>query len=270
MEIIRPLEVTRLDIKVVIFDFDGTISTLRQGWEEVMENLMLDKITGNNKPSEQIKNEIVNYIDESTGIMTIYQMKWLEEKVREYGLNSQTKDKWDYKEEYNKRLLKKVNLRREKVKNGTYNSKKYLVQGSQEFLQVLNSLNLQICLVSGTDHPDIIEEAQLLGVKEYFSLIKGAPVKSMDSSKEKVLKHLLKEEKFEPGQMVIIGDGKVEISLAAEKGIPSLGMATNEKTGRGVNEWKRNRLIDAGANAICGDFKNYKDILKWLDIDHKF
>ena len=175
-----------------------------------------------------------------------------------------------HKEEYNKRLLKKVDLRRKKVRNGTYNPGRYLIQGSRKFLQELNSRQLQICLVSGTDHPDIIEEAELLGVKEYFSLIKGAPVKSMDSSKEKVLKHLLKEENFEPSQMVIIGDGKVEISLAAEKGIPSLGMATNVKTGRGVDEWKRNRLIEAGANAICGDFINYKKILEWLDIDYKF
>src|SRR6056297_20775 len=105
MQIIRPLESRSLDIKVVIFDFDGTISTLRQGWEEVMEKLMLDKITGNKKPSEKIISEVTNYIEESTGIMTIYQMQWLEDKVKEYGLNSQIRDKWDYKEEYNKRLL---------------------------------------------------------------------------------------------------------------------------------------------------------------------
>ncbi|MFW5986079.1 MAG: HAD family hydrolase [Halanaerobiales bacterium] len=266
MEIVKPLKGIDQDIKTVIFDFDGTISTLRQGWEEVMESLMLDEITGEKASAADIKTEIANYIEESTGIMTIYQMQWLEEKVREYGLNSQKKDKWEYKREYNKRLLKKVDSRRKKVRNGSCGAEEYLIQGSREFLQELNSLQLQLYLVSGTDHPDVLEEAELLGVKKYFTAIKGAPVKGMDSSKEKVLKHLLQEKNLNPGQMLIIGDGKVEISLAAEKGIPALGMATDEKDGQGIDKWKKDRLIEAGATAICGDFTDYRKIREGFNI----
>ena len=36
-------------IKAAVFDFDGTISTLRCGWEEVMEPLMLECISGEKK-----------------------------------------------------------------------------------------------------------------------------------------------------------------------------------------------------------------------------
>ena len=33
-------------LKAVLFDFDGTISTLRHGWEQTMESLMLEMIAG--------------------------------------------------------------------------------------------------------------------------------------------------------------------------------------------------------------------------------
>ena len=33
-------------VRAVLFDFDGTISTLRCGWEEVMQPLMVEMISG--------------------------------------------------------------------------------------------------------------------------------------------------------------------------------------------------------------------------------
>ena len=42
MEIIEKIQLKQLEIKAVLFDFDGTISTLRYGWEKVMEPLMLE------------------------------------------------------------------------------------------------------------------------------------------------------------------------------------------------------------------------------------
>lgn len=36
----------RNPVRAVLFDFDGTISTLRCGWESVMKPLMLEMISG--------------------------------------------------------------------------------------------------------------------------------------------------------------------------------------------------------------------------------
>ena len=64
-------------IKAAVFDFDGTIPTLRCGWEEVMEPLMLECISGEKKASDELVREVRDYIDRSAGIQTILQMKWL-------------------------------------------------------------------------------------------------------------------------------------------------------------------------------------------------
>ena len=67
-------------IKTAVFDFDGTISTLRSGWESVMEPLMTEVLFGDN-PTEAEITMVKEYISASTGIQTILQMKWICEIV---------------------------------------------------------------------------------------------------------------------------------------------------------------------------------------------
>ena len=49
----RKREFVRKPVRAVLFDFDGTISTLRCGWEAVMKPLMLEMISGG-KPFDEI------------------------------------------------------------------------------------------------------------------------------------------------------------------------------------------------------------------------
>ena len=57
IEVIRQLPETRRRLRVAILDFDGTISTLRHGWEQVMEPLMVEMICGDVEPVQQIIDE---------------------------------------------------------------------------------------------------------------------------------------------------------------------------------------------------------------------
>jgi hypothetical protein len=75
VEILKDISDKRSAVKAVIFDFDGTISTLRQGWEEIMEPLMVEMIAGEEVPNQKLVDEVREYIDESTGIQTIFQMQ---------------------------------------------------------------------------------------------------------------------------------------------------------------------------------------------------
>ncbi len=43
-------------------------------------------------------------------------------------------------------------------------------------------------------------------------------------------------------------------------------MATNEETREGINKWKRNRLIQAGADLIIGDFAEADKLLDYLGV----
>ena len=74
-------------IRAILFDFDGTISTLRCGWELVMKPLMLEMISGDHPVTPELEREVEEYIDASTGIQTIHQMKWLAESVATKGMN---------------------------------------------------------------------------------------------------------------------------------------------------------------------------------------
>ncbi|NMA96375.1 MAG: HAD family hydrolase [Clostridiales bacterium] len=267
IEIIKPLDYEKIGVKAILFDFDGTISTLREGWERIMEPLMIEMISGSSPASEDLVQEVKAYIDESTGIQTIFQMRWLVSKIREYGYSDIVHDEWWYKDEYNRRLMESVQERIDRLNNGDVGSKEFLIKGSKKLLDALKERGIELYIASGTDHKDVINEIEALGLSEYFLDAAGAPERRADCSKIKVMKDLIDEKGFSPGELVVIGDGKVEISLAVDMGATALGMATDEVKGFGLNLRKRDRLIDAGAHAIVADFSNYEDILKWLNIE---
>lgn len=263
MIILQPHE--KKEIKCAIFDFDGTLSTLRCGWEEVMRPLMYECIVGDKQLSEaesdKIKADIYAYVDESTGIQTIGQMKWLANTVKEYDFNPKASDDpWFYKAEYNRRLMEHVAVERDKLVKGEISRETYLIRGSEEFLIALKSHGIKLFAASGTDEEDVIKEATALGLAGYFDEIAGSKPHSEQCSKEEVINRLLHEN----SEMMVIGDGKVEIRLGRENGALTLGIASDEQVRQGINPVKQNRLTVAGAHAIVGDFGNLNEILEWM------
>jgi len=264
IEILKELPRNRPPIKAVIFDFDGTISTLRQGWEDIMAPFMIEMIAGPVTPEEELVEHVKQYIDESTGIQTIFQMQWLENEVRRWGLNPQVYDQWWYKEEYNRRLLNMVKDRVRKLEEGAMNPDDYIIKGAREFLERLYEMGLQLYVASGTDHGDVVREVTALGLRDYFTGIAGAPEKRADCSKEAVLRLLIEEKGLKGEELLVIGDGKVEIALGVDAGAITLGAATDEIKRQGVNPVKRRRLVNAGAHAIIGDFLCSQEIITLL------
>lgn len=267
MEIVTKLTSDRPKVKAVLFDFDGTISTLRQGWETVMEPLMLTMIAGPTPIDESLVREVREYIDQSTGIQTYFQMKWLAESVARYGRNpGASADPWWYKAEYNRRLMEPVNERKESIAKGEKQPEAYLIKGSLALLQALRDRGVALYVASGTDHPDVMAEADILGAAGYFTEIAGAPMGRADCSKEAVLRKLIKDRGLAGPEVAVIGDGKVEIALGREVDAVTLGVASDEESRCGVNPIKRERLVKAGAHAIVGDFQEQQNILDWMGI----
>jgi len=261
------LKKVRPHLKVALFDFDGTLSTLRHGWEAVMEPLMLEVIAGSTPIDDELIKVVREYIDQSAGIQTYYQMKWLSETVKKYGRSTgASEDPWWYKAEYNRRLMKQVEERRNSILNGEKRNVEFLIKGSEAFLWALMDKGIDIYVASGTDDLDVKHEAEILGLKKYFKEIAGAPLGKADCSKEAVLKRLIEENKLNGSEVVVIGDGKVEIALGKEVGAITIGLASDEEKLCGVNPIKRDRLIKAGADCIIGDFENKDEILDWLNL----
>ena len=257
----RPARVT-----AALFDFDGTISTLRCGWEKVMGPMMVEYITACGKDGEADAKTLVDaWIDESTGIQTIFQMKWLAQQVAERGGNAL--DPWDYKAEYNRRLMLDIDIKKRRLSEGDASPDEYLMAGSVEFLKALKANGVRIYVASGTDHPDVVTEAKALGVYELFDEIAGAPLHEENCSKEAVLKRLISDHGLSGSQVVVVGDGKVEIMLGRNAGAFTIGLASDENARQGVNPVKRERLIKAGADLITGDFLDKDQLLSMLGLN---
>ena len=251
-------ECRKTKIKSAVFDFDGTVSTLRSGWETVMEPLMLEILYGDSPKREETKR-VKDYISASTGIQTILQMKWICEELTRMGKTP--KSPWDYKAEYNERLMQTVRERRARAEGGY--ADEYLMKGAREFLLELKRRGVKIYAASGTDDADVKEEARILGLYDLFDGVEGAKPRSEDCSKEATLRRLIAEGGTDG--LIVVGDGPVEIRLGREAGAATVGIAGREADRCGFDEVKCERLKKAGAHMLCDSFENINEIFEFLE-----
>ncbi|MDR0395784.1 MAG: HAD family hydrolase [Oscillospiraceae bacterium] len=251
--------------KAVLFDFDGTLSTLRSGWEAVMRRLCLDTLCPGG--DDALTAALVDaYIDESTGIQTIFQMEWLRDEAVRRGVAPPDADPWTLKEEYNRRLMDMVAARISAVFAGGVPPDSYRVAGAVEFIQSLREEGIQLFVASGTDEADVRLEADTLGLARYFDRIAGALPRRKDCGKEAVLRWLASEKGWIGLDLCVIGDGKVEIGLGKELGARTIGIAADETRRSGWDDNKRRRLANAGADRIWPDFIDKHGMLSWMGI----
>jgi bifunctional ADP-heptose synthase (sugar kinase/adenylyltransferase) len=83
---------SRLNIRHAVFDHDGTISTLREGWEKIMEPMMIRTVLGkftttaDEALSSRVRLRVRELIARTTGVQTITQMHELVRLIKEFGL----------------------------------------------------------------------------------------------------------------------------------------------------------------------------------------
>ena len=263
LRILNPSVVERLgSIRHALFDFDGTISTLRQGWEEAMIPVMLEAICGSHPVTPEIEQEVREYVDRSTGILTIEQMRWLVDAVRRHGLAGEPLTAAQYKQIYLNRLLVTVNQRVERVMRGEISPSDAMIVGAEDFLRALHSRGVRLYLASGTDHPYVMREASVLKIAHYFTGgIYGALDATEANNKERIIQRILDEHGLSGRELLVVGDGPVEIREAVARGAIALGMATDEVARRGWNPHKVRRLTSAGADMLAPDFSRLDALL---------
>jgi rfaE bifunctional protein kinase chain/domain len=268
--------VSKPQIFHAIFDHDGTISTLREGWELIMAPMMIKAILGekylqvDESQLRKVKVEVDEYIDKTTGIQTLAQMKGLVDLVRNSGYVREEKilDEFAYKKIYNDELLKMVGEREKKYTNGELTVDDLMLKGALPFLQKLFDSGVKLYLASGTDEEDVKKEAAVLGYDHLFEgRIYGAVGDINIEAKKIVLDHILDIiGESASGKVVTFGDGPVEIRETRKRTGITIGVASNELKRFGLNEKKRTRLIKAGADIIIPDFSQYKNLLSLLNI----
>jgi rfaE bifunctional protein kinase chain/domain len=274
IEIVNKWE-TKPKIEHAIFDHDGTISTLREGWELIMAPMMIKAIMGdkylsaNETQLGKVKAQVDEYIDKSTGIQTLVQMKGLVDLVRESGFvpDEQILDAFSYKKIYNDELMKMVCERVKKFTEGELAGDDFTVKGILPFLQKLFAKGVKLYLASGTDEEDVKNEAAVLGYDHLFEgRIYGAIGDISIEAKKIVLDRILDIiGEAASGKVATFGDGPVEIRETHKRNGITIGVASNELRRFGLNEKKRTRLIKAGADIIIPDFSQYQNLLSLLN-----
>jgi phosphoglycolate phosphatase-like HAD superfamily hydrolase len=251
-------------VRHALFDFDGTISTLRQGWEDIMIPVMVESICGDTPPTPEIEQEVCEYVDRSTGILTIEQMRWLAEAVRRHGL-TEVLTAAAYKQRYLDRLLVDVDRRVDEVASGQMRPVDKMVVGAEEFVAALQQHGVTLYLASGTDHLYVVREARVLGVEKYFTGgVYGALDTNEAHSKERVVQRILDDHNLSGDELMVVGDGPVEIREAAKRGAIAVGLASDEVVRSGWNDAKIRRLTDADADLLIPDFTYAEELATLL------
>jgi len=275
IEIVNKWE-DKLQIKHAIFDHDGTISTLREGWELIMGPMMMKAILGDQYLQadealyQKVQSRVNEFIDKTTGIQTLVQMKGLIDMIREFGCVPEDKilDEFGYKQIYNKELLEMVKVREKKFEKGELSLEDFTLKNAIPFLQKTYNSGIKLYLASGTDVADVINEARVLGYDHLFEgRIYGAVGDINKEAKKIVLDRILNTIGVSAfGTIATFGDGPVEIRETSKRGGITIGVASNELRRYGLNENKRTRLIKAGADIIIPDFSQSSQLLSLLNI----
>jgi phosphoglycolate phosphatase-like HAD superfamily hydrolase len=261
IEIINP-HFPRGPFRAAIFDFDGTLSLLRRNWQEVMIPMMVEILigTGTRESRDELHAHVEEFVMRLNGKQTIYQMIQLAEEVTKRGGVPQ--EPLEYKHQYHDLLWQQVECRVEGVRSGRIPAEEMTVPGSVALLESLHGRGLELFLASGTDLKYVRDEVSVLGLTHYFGPhIYGALDDYKKFSKAMIIEQIIRDADAAGRQIVGFGDGYVEIEEVKRVGGLAIGVASNEETRSGINEWKRNRLIKAGADVIVGDYRQLAELL---------
>ena len=267
IEVVNP-DFPRGGFQAAIFDFDGTLSLLRRNWQDVMIPMMVDVLaaTGTGETRQQLYDHVEEFVMRLNGRQTIYQMIRLAEEVTLRG--GRPLEPLQYKHQYHDLLWRQVGERVEGVKSGRIHREEMTVAGAENLLRMLLDRGLPLYLASGTDLAYVRSEVAVLGLESYFGpRIYGALDDYKRFSKAMIVEKMIRDTRLSGRAILGFGDGFVEIEEIKKVGGLAIGVASNEDTRQGVNHWKRNRLIRAGADLIIGDYRQREALLQRIGLE---
>jgi phosphoglycolate phosphatase-like HAD superfamily hydrolase len=248
----------RPEISHVLFDFDGTLSLIREGWPDVMAPMFAEMLPSLPGETDDARRRVaLEDIMRLNGKQTIYQMIQLADRIRERG--GQPREPLWYKHEYLRRLNERIESRIAGLRSSQIKPDDLLVHKARPLLEEIQRRGLPLYLASGTDEQFVKQEADLLDITRYFGPhVYGALDDYKKFSKKMVIERILRENKIPGHRLLSFGDGYVEIENTKEVGGLAVAVASDEAhNGSGnFDEWKRQRLLGVGADIVIPDFRD--------------
>jgi phosphoglycolate phosphatase len=261
LEILRPNPAPGR-LRFAVFDFDGTLSLLRTGWQSVMADLMVEALQGTPRveAEAQLRTRIAEPVFGMAGRPTITQMQWLVDEVRQRGGTPQSAEA--YKDQYLVRLSERIRHRAD-LDAGRQPPERFRVPGALEFVSTLHTRGVACTIASGTDETAVREEVALLGLAPLIADLRGAREDGSDA-KRVVIDRLTAKHRLSTGELAVIGDGCAEMEYARAANGLAIGVASTEDERAGIDSRKRSLLIAAGADVIIPDFSQPAGLLAYL------
>jgi phosphoglycolate phosphatase-like HAD superfamily hydrolase len=249
----------------VLFDFDGTLSLIREGWPAIMIPMMVDVLQ--QTPTRETSEELTA-VARRFRHATQWSADHLSDDAASRG-GSQTRryaaGPLDYKHQYHDLLMQRIHSRLEDLQGGKVTAESWTVPGSHGLLDWLRNRGVKLYLASGTDLKYVRHEAALLGIAAYFGEhIYGALDEHQNFSKAMIVERILREEGLRGEELLGFGDGFVEIQEIRKVGGVAVAVASDEQRRAGVNTWKRDRLVHAGADVVIPEYRKAEKLLNWL------
>ncbi len=265
VEVINP-HVRRGRFRAAVFDFDGTVSLIREGWAGVMAGLGLDLLRQQGLAREP-EGELVRHLEDQmlrlSGKPSIYQMRRLAEEVAARG--GVPGDPEAYLREYLRRLFAAADDRKERLASGAASPAEWAVPGTHALLDNLRRRGVALYLASGTDLKYVLQEAELLKLMGYFGDRVYAPADNTPNfSKRDVVALILRETGITGEELLGFGDGASETVEVKRVGGVAVGVASAEAGVPGLNRMKRDLLVELGADVVVPDYAEAERLLDWL------
>lgn len=247
------------------------MSLIRAGWGEVMLAQWLELLPP--WPGESVETRRALALDDIwrlNGKPSIHQAAQLAaricERICERG--GEPRAAVDYENDYQRRLGEVVGARLAAVRLGAVPTDTWLVTGARRAIETFATRGLTLHVVSGTQRRFVADEAEALGVARHFGGRIHGPTSEHDTaySKRGVLDAILREHGIGGEQLLMFGDGHVEIEQTKAVGGLTVAVATDEAefhSGR-TDAAKRTRLMGVGADVCICDFRELDALLPVL------
>lgn len=250
--------------RVAVFDFDGTVSLIREGWSRLMAHVGRDVLLKQNLKCDE--SQILKFEDQMlrlSGRPSMIQMQKLADELKLLGATPPTAEQLH--DDFLSRLYTQIDQRKKDLANGSVKPNSWTVPGTHELLNELRNRKIELYLVSGTDRESVVEESALLKLTDYFGTRVFAPTADTPGfHKRDAFTQIIAEQKIQPQEMISFGDGFSETVEAKKIGSCAVGVASVEVGKTGPNLHKMQLLSEWGADPIIPDYSRTDVLLTQL------
>lgn len=264
VELVNPA-VRRGAFRVAVFDFDGTLSLIREGWPRVMVDLMLGHLRTQQlirEPEAACAAHVEGFVMALNGHPTIRQMERFAEEVAVRGGTPAAPTV--YLQEYLDALMGVVRGRWDSLESGRAKVEEWVVPNAHGALGEFDRRGVPVVVASGTDRAHVGNEVDLLRLPLGPNRVFAPRDNDASFRKRDVIEWALREFGVRGEELIGFGDGVVETQEVKRAGGVAVGVASSEQGVRGVNPGKRDTLIAAGADLIIPDYEHAAELLAWL------